>query len=338
MGLFLSSENLKYHYQEHENRLKVRIINYEGGGWILTKFADRMNECLLQMGIEVEIGMTPDPSADINHHIPYHPYKPYSDNCIDTLMITHVDSRYKIELLKQQLNIARMGICMSKETMNLLHMEGIPRHKLCYVNPAHDGNMHPKKHVIGITHRCYDTYDLRKRTSALLDILTGINPQYFKFKIMGAGWDNIIQHMREMGFEVDYYNDFNYSLYHDLIPSLDYYMFFGFDEGSMGYLDALSAGVKTIVTPQGFHLDIKGGIDHACCTIDQFTNILFDLQYETEKRIVSVADLTWENYTKKHLEIWQYLTQSKPLTELYQNQLFYEDGIFSCLLDNNCLN
>ena len=75
----------------------------------------------------------------------------------------------------------------------------------------------------------------------------------------------------------------------------------------MGFLDALSAGVKTIVTPQGFHLDVEKGIDYSCRTIDQFTNVLYDLQYEREKRIASVADWTWENYAKKHMEVWEYL-------------------------------
>ncbi len=315
--------------------MKVRIVNYEGGGWILTKFAQRMNENLNDMGVRSEIGTLPDPAADINHHIPSHPYLPLADFG-DTLMITHVDCQYKIDLLSHQLKTARMGICMSRETLDLLAGAGIPRNKLCYVNPAHDGNMKPKKYVIGITHRCYD-YDLRKRENALLDIINGIDPAFFKFKIMGAGWQGVISAMRERGIEVEYYENFDYNLYHELIPSLDYYMFFGFDEGSMGYLDALAAGVKTIVTPQGFHLDVPEGIDHACCTVDQFTGVLYDLQYERQKRIASVADWTWENYVKKHIEIWQYITGRGSLGEIYRNQLNYEDGIFSCLLSNNII-
>lgn len=317
---------------ETDAPLKVRIINYEGGGWIFTKFAQRMNERLNDMGIRSEIGMQVDPAADINHHIPFHPYQPLADFC-DTLMITHVDCEYKIELLRHQLKTARMGICMSKETMNLLANAGLPRNKLCYVNPAHDGNMKPKKYVIGITHRCYN-YDLRKREDTLLDIIKGIDPAFFKFKIMGAGWQNIVDAMRGQGVEVEYYESFDYDLYHELIPSLDYYMFYGFDEGSMGYLDALSAGVKTIVTPQGFHLDVPGGIDYACCTVDQFANVLYDLQYERQKTIASVADWTWESYAEKHVEIWRYITGKGALRDIYRNQLCYEDGIFSCLLSN----
>lgn len=329
-------EDKKYCYEDSGRPLRVRLINYEGSGWILTKFATRMNEQLNRLGILSDIGDTVDPDADINHHIPYHQYLPFRA-FNDTLMITHVDSGQKITMLKEQLKTARLGICMSKETVSVLAQAGVPRKKLCYVNPAHDGNIYPKKYVIGITHRCYDTYDLRKRASSLLDMLEGINPVFFKFIIMGSGWDRIVEVMRNRELEVDYYPKFEYGLYHELISVFDYYLYFGFDEGSMGFLDALAAGVKTIVTPQGFHLDVPDGIDFPCRTVEQFTEVFYNLQYERERRIASVAGWTWENYAKKHVEIWSYLTGRSPLKQLYQNQLWYEDGIFSCYINDNCI-
>ena len=56
------------------------------------------------------------------------------------------------------------------------------------------------------------------------------------------------------------------------------YLFWGFDEGSMGFLDALSAGVETIVTPQGYHLDIPNGITYPCRIISDFEHVLIDIQ------------------------------------------------------------
>ena len=49
----------------------------------------------------------------------------------------------------------------------------------------------------------------------------------------------------------------------------------------------------------------------------------------------SVANWTWNQYVLKHLEIWNYLLRRKSLSELYKNQLFYEDGIFSMLIEDN---
>ncbi len=306
----------------------VRLVCHSSG-WILDKFADRMKEQLQLRGIRAEISDSVDSEADINHHIPFHPYEPIKDYA-DTLMITHVDSLDKLNLLKHQLRTARMGICMSRETMNTLVNWGIPREKLCYINPAQDGAIKPKKYTLGITHKTY--MDGRKRVEALLDICNVIDPSYFKFKIMGAGWENIVKEMQAGGFEVEYYPEFDYEVYVNLIPSLDYYLFWGFDEGSMGYLDALAAGVETIVTPQGYHLDVKEGITYPCRTVDDFTDVLLELQNKRKKRTELVEKWTWSNYVDKHLEVWSYILGND--NEIYHNKHFYEDGIFSVLVTN----
>lgn len=314
------------------NSLRVRLISYDDG-WILGKFARKLEEELRKLGVKVDIADCCDPSADINHHISHHKYEPIAD-CGDTLMITHVDCKQKVELLKHQLKTAKIGICMSKDTMNKLTILGIPREKLCYINPGQDGIIQPKKYVLGITHKTHEDIDYRKNPKIILEICAQINPQYFAFKIMGAGWDDIVDKMRKQGFEVEYYNDFDYNIYLKLIPSLDYYLYYGNDEGSMGYLDALAAGVKTIVTPQGYHLDAKGGLTYSCEVVADFVAVLQSIQSEREKIISSVKEWTWENYAKKHLNIWKYITQSGSLKTLLSDQHYYKDGIYSMLIND----
>ena len=51
----------------------------------------------------------------------------------------------------------------------------------------------------------------------------------------------------------------------------------------------------------------------------------------------AVSGWTWDNYARKHLEVWQYLTRMLPLKDIYINQGQYMDGIFSLLLENNCI-
>ena len=125
-----------------------------------------------------------------------------------------------------------------------------------------------------------------------------------------------------------YYPEFDYDTYVSLIPSLDYYLFWGFDEGSMGYLDALAAGVKTIVTPQGYHLDTRDGLTYPCRTIPDFIRVLSELEQEKRRIREAVSDWTWENYTKKHVEVWNYILGDD---NVYQNKHRYEDGIFSVM-------
>lgn len=319
-----------YHKTNDSYLYSVNLVCYKDN-WIYNKFADRMQQYLEKAGIKVFRSENTQENVDINHHIPCLNYKPYKN---DTLMITHIDDLKKVELLKKQLRTARMGICMSRETVNKLVLYGVPAYKLCYINPAQDNAIRPQKYVIGITHRCYDGYDVRKRTTALLDILQGVDPQYFKFEIMGSGWEEIVHSLRNSKFEVLYFDQFDYEKYLKLMSEIDYYLFIGQDEGSMGYLDALAAGVGTIVTPQGFHLDMDCSIDYPCNTVMQFREAFLSLQSIREKKVKSVSGWTWNNYVRKHMEVWEYILGRKDLKNLYGNQLLYEDGIFSTLLED----
>ncbi|EOS27443.1 hypothetical protein C804_04119 [Lachnospiraceae bacterium A4] len=311
----------------HEKRKLYYIcLICEDEGWILRKFALKMKEQLDKQGYKCSIQNVADPLADINHHVIYASCNPViSYN--ETFMITHIDSFNKLEFIKHQVKKVLMAICMSRETMEKLASYGVPREKLCYINPAQDGVIEPKKYILGIMHRTYN--DHRKNEDILIDICKALDADYFVFKIMGSGWDHIVNVLRTMGFEVEYYNEFNYDTYTELIPSLDYYLFWGFDEGSMGYLDALRAGVETIVTPQGFHLDLKDGITYACRTIADFKKVLLMLQDKRKKIVQSVENWTWKNYVDKHLEVWNYLLGIED--DIYKNQHMYEDGIFSVL-------
>lgn len=312
------------------DKLNIQII-YLNDDWILRKFAYKLQSELSKLGQEVGIADSESSAADVNHFIGYWQLnKFYSESYkVRTTMITHIDCLMKKNMIQFQAQNGAVGICMSADTMNKLSLWGVPRDKLCYVNPAQDGEIEPKKIVLGITNRCYKRIDFRKRDDMILKVCENLNSRCFKLKIMGAGWNEIVEKMRKMGFEVEYFEDFDREIYKKLMPSLDYWIYYGFDEGAMGFLDALAAGVKTIATPQGYHLDVKFGLTYPCSTISDFISVLKQIQHEKEQIINAVKDWTWENYAKKHLEIWQYLTGSKPLKELYEHQSEYVDGIFS---------
>lgn len=285
--------------------MRVRIVCYEDvDAWILGKFAKKMHESLQKMGINSDIAKVPDVSADINHHIIYVTYDG-KKNSVDTIMITHVDNVDKLTQIKKQLENAAAGICMSKETMLHLSQMGINKSKLCYVNPAHDGLIPVGKIVIGIT--CRVQGDGRKREYFLDKLANILDPQYFKFKIMGDGWQLQVNILRKRSFEVEYTDRFVYEEYVKLIPSLDYYLYMGMDEGQMGFIDALAAGVKTIVTAQGYHLDAPGGMVHPFTSYEELEHIFLSLQNEKENLVQSVKTWNWDDYTKKHVEIWKHL-------------------------------
>jgi len=216
--------------------------------------------------------------------------------------------------------------------MDQLSASGIPREKLCFVNPAHDNIIRPRKTVIGLTSKIHA--DGRKRENHLVEIAEKISPDDFMFKIMGAGWESIVDSLTTMGFAVEYYDHFDYDTYVSLVPTFDYYLYLSFDEGSMGYLDALAAGVKTIVTPQGYHLDASGGITYPVNSTGDIVAAFEKIAEEKRSIVRSVSSWTWSDYAKKHVAIWEYLMKGRDskfvLNQCNQcNQ--YQDGLRSVL-------
>jgi hypothetical protein len=299
--------------------MKVRIVCYEEvDAWILGKFARRLNENLRLQGVDVDIAKTPDASADINHHIIYFDYDGRKTTT-ETVMITHIDTDWKVDRVRQQVIEAEMGVCMSADTLQQLVRKGVPRHKLCYINPAHDDWVRPRKKLIGITSKVQPSGC--KREEMLLELAGRIAADDFKFFIMGGGWSSIVDSLRKLGIEVDHYDRFDDKSYRQILPSLDYYLYFGQDEGSMGFLDALSAGVPTIVTPQGFHLDAINGITYPFNDLRELVKIFHEISEQTHRLRRSVQDWTWAEYARKHLVLWEYLLGRKSSQPVPGSQL-----------------
>ena len=318
----------RYRKRRGQNRrMKVNII-FNEAGWIIQKFACSMRDELVKMGIDAVISEEYDRNADINHYF-FPNHAPVSNGNV-TFMITHVDQNYKLQLIRSQTEKGAVGVCMSRETRDRLISCGVRPDRVCYINPAQDQQIMPRKIKLGFTNRVYN--DSRKRESMLLDVCQKVDNRFFKFYIMGAGWESIVKELGNMGFEVEYYPDFDKQKYNEMMVDLDYYCYFGFDEGSMGYLDALSAGIGTIVTPQGYHLDSGIEITYPVSTIDDIVEALHDIEKKRFKAIDFTEKWTWESYAKKHLEIWKYMLDHDDLDEILQSRGWYTDGIYSLLL------
>jgi len=281
--------------------MKVHLVNYEQAfnDGILSKFARRMYDELEKIkGIEVSIGNVPDPSADVNHHINYLPYK--HSKTINTLMVTHIWDGYKLDSLKESLGdhdqSADMGICMSSELPRQLIKKGIDKKKLTYVLPAHDAK--PRRfQVVAILTNVYP--DGCKREEMFTELVKTLDLNQWAFRIMGTGWHDILVPLVAKGLQVDYFAEFDPENHQRILESSDYCLYFGKDEGSMAILDATNAGLKTISTPQGFHLDI--GLDYEFDTQEELNEIFRKL---SENR---VGDWTWKKYAKEHVKIWKKL-------------------------------
>lgn len=329
--LYRHRNNLKYkyNYKRLDKSMKINIIAPESSsGWILYKFGKSMYDELQKLGYDVTLSKLYDDDADINHSF----FANYIEksNPRSSFMVTHVNSVGELENIRRITNNGSIAVCMSRDTRDFLITSGVDRSKVCYVNPAQDGMLLPKKISLGFTHRVYN--DNRKRESMLVDICRELDSSAFKISIMGAGWEEVLKPIQEMGFEVLYYKDFDKDIYNDLMHSIDYYCYFGFDEGSMGYLDAVAAGVKTIVTPQGYHLDSNCPITYPVRNIAEILDVLLTLQKFRNQHIEFAKTWTWKNYALKHIEIWKYMLGCEELSSLLETRGWYNDGIYSLFL------
>jgi hypothetical protein len=93
-------------------------------GWILEKFALRLSENLSNWGVESDLSERPDPHADLNHWMIYHVVQG-KHSTPGTFLVTHVDSIWRLQMVKRALNTADIGICLSSDTVNQLVRYGI---------------------------------------------------------------------------------------------------------------------------------------------------------------------------------------------------------------------
>ena len=294
--------------------LRVRLV-INDRGWILEKMARRLLEHLPRWNVQADIASHPSTTADINHWMLYYDMggRLVSRN---TLAITHVDRLAKLQVLKRRLKSANMGICMSRMTLEQLISLGVPRDKLCFITPGHDNILKPKRIVIGITSQI--RADGAKREHVLIEVAKAMRLDYFHFEIIGPNWEKIIPFFEVAGATVNYYpgeykknNEEHLRVISDRIRGFDYYLYMGWDEGSMGILDALTVGIPTIVTPQGFHLDIDGGITHAFTDAEELIEILKKLESGNRARVLAVSQLTWTEYARQHAILWRLIVQNE---------------------------
>lgn len=295
--------------------MKVRlVISAESASWIIGKMCERLAAELVRAGIPATVGDQPDDDADINHWMSYAVVSRRAGRA-SSVFITHVDDPYKTAHIASVLSDrADVGLCMSRDMMRALAGRGVPAERLWYVLPAFDPPDEPRRIRIAITTRLYP--DGRKREALLLKLAAERDLSPFHFEIAGVGWDAVVPRLQDAGASVNWTagGDDYQSDYRAIVAAMrtcDYYLYLGMDEGSLGTLDALALGLKTIVTPQGFHLDIPGGITQPVEDYDELRAAFEQLAQERNARIAAVEGWTWAQYARDHVLVWEALLRGE---------------------------
>jgi hypothetical protein len=292
------------------------VLDDRSRGWIIEKMAREL--CAALQGLGIEAAVTPQSSAasTVNHFTIFHYVDP-KPGTLNTVGITHIDDALKIDMVRKQLaSGVRAGICMSSMSVDQLVGYGLDRKQLTFAMPARDNAISPRRIVIGITSQ--NQSDGRKRGWMLCRLAKDLALNDFEFQIFGRGWNRVASCLKKAGATVkvkepsdNYRTDYGEIKSH--VPYFDYYFYSGLDEGSLGTLDALAAGVKTIVTNQGFHLDLVNGVTHGFWDYDELRDIFREIMRERRRRIEIGQSLTWERYARRHLDIWLSLLKEDTL-------------------------
>ena len=301
------------------------VLNSQNANWILEKFAHRTTTELIKLGHDARINPEPIQNFDINHYLSYNFVLNPPPN--STVLVTHIDDRLKLQYLKnlsKNQNIASL-ICLSRYTKNFLISEGLPKDRISSVPPSVD--TFPPVRVIRIGLSSYIYKDGRKNESWLQRLCDDISLAGFEFHVFGSGWEKTCERLLESGAIVRYTKataDFtdDHRAILDSLKVVDYWMYLGFDEGSMGCLDAALAGVPLITTPQGFHLDLPGGIAHEISSYEALKSLLTQLK----TRFLSENEIheyySWKRYAQECLTIWEgdYGYSSKTLIKIGESE------------------
>lgn len=288
-------------------------LSDRNAGWIIEKLARRLKLELQKLGHDVDCSNTISKKYDVVHFMSYAWAEKTSASCT-SFSITHIDDKYKLKEIDQKLDVLDIGICFSSHMEKYIKSE-LRRNNITYILPGHDGIIARRKNTFLITTKIYE--DGRKNEHWLYPALKDVfSPEDLNIHIHGSGWDKIVSKLRRDNFEVIYYpGTSNYEADYEIILGdldiADFYLYFGFDEGSMGTLDAKLAGVRCIVSNQGFHQDICDKTDYL---FDDYSSLISNLRKVKLRSQINpvLKSLTWRNYSEAHLKLWcEFLGEGK---------------------------
>lgn len=238
---------------------------------------------------------------------------------IHTVQVTHVDSSEKLQYLEKLIRAGAIPVFMSKQHAKLISNKIDFPFKNYSILPGSDIANHGDRKRILISSNYYP--DGRKNESLLINLAKEFRLDSFHFTFIGKSWDKIAELLVESGAEVRIFSpkDPNYPPYEmqlEILRGVDCYLYLGFDEGSLGALDAYLLGTPMIISKQGFHLEFATR-----------SNILLFQNYEEFKMKLLTIDKrnpispeedhnwSWYSYTERYQQMWDSLISEEKTTK-----------------------
>jgi hypothetical protein len=264
------------------------VLDPSNSGWILEKVANRLCLEFSNLGIESKVLPKPDFAASVVLWVQYadktiNLTKVENFTGISSALVTHVDDSFKLSRVRKLYLGGVDLIFMSKEhactIAELINMQVPPFNILLGSDLAIERDVFK----VGIVSKCYP--DGRKNEGWLLDFAVRGLLEHVELTIIGTGWEKIVKKLRSLGVSIVLFNDQEnpypeYSEIQDATRGFDLFLNFGFDEGSLGALDAFLLGTDMLISRHGFHIEF--GLSD-----DNYVLNLLDARekFESKKRI-----------------------------------------------------
>lgn len=237
-------------------------------------------------------GEKPDPSADVNIHIPWHSMIEYNGGK-NIIMYTHVNPP-DIQMLLQACHKADIVTCMSFAGRKELVEIGVDPKKIWVIYAAAD-NYKFSRRTIGIVGSPQPNG--RKRESLLIDLAWKYSLAPFEFFFTGAGWDDTVQKLQSLGVAAAC-GEVNEGNLQSVYQQFDALLVTGYIEGgSLPILEAMTVGIPVISPKFGYACDL---LDEHYETCEDLMTILENIAEKSVLNHQIARAWTWENYSAEY--------------------------------------
>ena len=292
--------------------LEIEIILDSGNhGWILEKIAVRLCSQFNSHGIKAEILSAPSDRSNFKFWMQYTDksllkYSRINNGTRLSALVTHVDDSLK---LKNIIDLKKRGvdlIFMSSDHGNKIARDCGFRENFFSVRIGSD-LLDLNEFRIGIVSKSYP--DGRKNENWLIELAKKGHLGKSELYIIGRGWGRHVKILRKFGVKVKLFDDEensypDYSELVEITKSFDLFIYPGFDEGSMGSLDAYILGLNMLVSRQGFHMEFHLDDSSLFSTYSEFEHKFKSKRNVYAQRQLSLSDWTWESTAEALLEYW----------------------------------
>ena len=285
-------------------------------GWVVEKIARKIVDYWPNTK-KPSISNLPKSGFELTHWMHYMNVPPeylkYSKS-INTVQVTHVDSQLKLNYLEELIKLGAIPIFMSQQHSEQVSEQIGDKFESHVILPGSDVTLFSNRIRILISSNFYP--DGRKNENFLINLAKEIQLDGFHFTFIGKSWGSVAKFLVEAGAQVKIFSpqDLEYPSYEaqlGIVKGVDCYLYLGFDEGSLGALDAYLSGTPMIISKQGFHLEF-----------DQRADVVLFENFEEFK--MAFTKIAPRNQISSHeLSKWSWYSLSSSY-EQFWNELIYK--------------